>query len=70
MNKLVVYNFVICYSLIRILIQTTAHNILLDRDLVESIDGPRVHQQLWPDEVLYEDNFNRVNKLGVFFQIF
>ncbi len=43
-------------------IQTTAHNILLGRDLLECVDSPRVHQQLWPDEVLYEDNFDRVNQ--------
>lgn len=36
-----------------------AHNLLLGRDLLDSIDSPRVHQQLWPDEVLYEDNFDR-----------
>lgn len=38
---------------------TTAHNLLMGKDLLDSIDSPRVHQQLWPDEVLYEDSLDR-----------
>lgn len=45
---------------------TTAKNILLDHDLLDSIDSPRVHQQLWPDEVLYEDSFDRVSSSFLF----
>lgn len=38
---------------------TAAHNLILKRDILESIENPRIHQQLWPDEVLYEDHFDR-----------
>ena len=37
---------------------------MMDWDILAAIENPRVHQQLWPDEVLYEDHFNRVNILN------
>ena len=41
-------------------VKTAAQNLILKRDLLYSVDSPRIHQQLWPDEVLFEENFDRV----------
>jgi len=34
---------------------------MLKQDLVQSVDDARLHHQLFPDEVLYENDFDPVS---------
>ncbi len=40
---------------------TVCRNMLLRQDLVKSVDEARLHSQLCPDEVLFENHFDPVN---------
>jgi gamma-glutamyltranspeptidase/glutathione hydrolase/leukotriene-C4 hydrolase len=37
-----------------------ARNLLLDDSLLNCVNSHRVHNQLWPDEVLFEDGLSSV----------
>ena len=41
-------------------LKIACRNLLLGKDVVQSVDDPRIHHQLSPDEVLYEEDFNSV----------
>ena len=38
-----------------------AQNLLFNESLLNCIDSPRLHNQLWPNEVLFEDGFSSVS---------
>ncbi len=44
-----------------------AKNLLLKRDIVESVDDYRVHHQLFPDEALYEEGYDQVRSFQLTF---
>ena len=42
--------------------KTAARNLIRGQDLLSSVDEARLHQQLRPDEVLYENHLDEVFK--------
>jgi gamma-glutamyltranspeptidase/glutathione hydrolase/leukotriene-C4 hydrolase len=49
------------------IITSVAHvallHLLFNRNIKESIDQPRIHHQLFPNEISFEQTFNQVNIL-------
>ena len=41
--------------------QVSLLNILFNKNIKQSIDQPRIHHHLYPNEIIYEQTFNQVS---------